>query len=285
MAVPEVIEWERVEGFYYSTGRRSPAHHDVHLDDFLKSLNDAAVITTETLRHRHIRCNDNDGMTLKEWSVYRCLYGEIDHNSDSYLLSGGKWYRVTRDFVSEVNRAYQQIPMYSEALPEYNDDSETSYNKRVAESDPGRFALMDRKIVSYGGSKSGLEFCDLYTRQGDLIHVKRYGSSSVLSHLFSQGLISGELFQTEPGFRQKVNKALPVDFRMPETDIRPAQGQYQVVFAVVSDVPGDLTLPFFSRLNMKHAARRLGGYGFRVARAKISVNEERSKTKKFKMVR
>jgi uncharacterized protein (TIGR04141 family) len=170
-------------------------------------------------------------------------------------------------------------------LPEYDDDSETSYNKRVAESDPGRFALMDHKPVSYGGSKGGLEFCDLYTRQGDLIHVKRYGNSSVLSHLFSQGLVSGELFQTEPAFRKEVNRVLPADYRLPDPNRRPAQDQYQAVFAVVSDVPGDLTLPFFSRLNMKHAARRLGGYGFRVARAKIPVNEDRAKTIKYNPVK
>ena len=178
---------------------------------------------------------------------------------------------MTRDFVAEVNSAYHRIPTYSGALPEYNDDSETSYNKRVAESDPDQFALMDCKTVSYGGSRGGIEFCDLYTRQGDLIHVKRYGNSSVLSHLFSQGLISGELCQTVPGFRQSVNKELPVDFRLPDPNIRPTQGQYQIVFAVVSDVPGDLTLPFFSRLNMKHAVRRLGGYGFKCRKGQLLV--------------
>jgi uncharacterized protein (TIGR04141 family) len=282
MAVPEVIPWERVEGFYYGTGRYSPGHQDIHLDDFLKSLDDANVILIETLKNRHVRCSDDDGVCIAEWTAYRCLYGEIDYDADSYLLSGGKWYRVTRDFVTEVNRSYRQIPMYSETLPEYNDDSETIYNKRVAESDPGRFALMDCKAVSYGGSKGGIEFCDLYTRQGDLIHVKRYGSSSALSHLFSQGLVSGELFQTEPVFRQRVNEKLPQNFQLHDPKQRPAQSQYQVVFAVVSDDPGDLTLPFFSRLNLKHAARRLGGYGFRVARAKIQINEYRAKTKKYK---
>ena len=47
---------------------------------------------------------------------------------------------------------------------------------------------------------------------------------------------------------------------------RPKQGEYRVVFAVISDRPGPLVLPFFSRLNLKHAVRRLDGYGFRVAK-------------------
>jgi hypothetical protein len=44
-----------------------------------------------------------------------------------------------------------------------------------------------------------------------------------------------------------------------------------VVFAVISDEAGELTLPFFSRVNLKHAATRLQAYGYRTALAKIGV--------------
>src|SRR2546425_6910223 len=33
---------------------------------------------------------------------------------------------------------------------------------------------------------SRVEFCDLYTDSQDIIHIKRYGGSSVLSHLFAR---------------------------------------------------------------------------------------------------
>jgi uncharacterized protein (TIGR04141 family) len=107
----------------------------------------------------------------------------------------------------------------------------------------------------------------------DIVHVKRYGAASVLSHLFSQGLISGELFQTDVEFRRLVNAELPEDHRFHDINPRPPTDEYQVVFAVISDVPGDLSLPFFSRLNLKHAVRRLTGYGYRVSIAKIPVDD------------
>ena len=102
-----------------------------------------------------------------------------------------------------------------------------------------------------------------------------------MSHLFAQGLISGELFLTDLDFRKKVNKELPSNFQLQDATKRPGQGEYRVVFAVISDVPGELVLPFFSRLNLKHAARRLEAYGYRVERAKVEVDEILSKLKKF----
>ena len=55
-----------------------------------------------------------------------------------------------------------------------------------------------------------------------------------------------------------------------------------MVFAVISDRPGPLVLPFFSRLNLRHAVRRLDGYGFRVAKAKILVTETRAKLQRIR---
>ncbi len=117
MAVPEVIEWEHVSGFRYGSGRHCPEYHDIHLDQFLKSLSDPDEITKDVLVHRSVLCIDNEGLPFEKWPVYRCLYGEIDHDGNSYVLSGGKWYRVANDFVAEVNEAYLRIPTYSVHCP------------------------------------------------------------------------------------------------------------------------------------------------------------------------
>jgi uncharacterized protein (TIGR04141 family) len=115
----------------------------------------------------------------------------------------------------------------------------------------------------------------------DIIHIKRYSSSSLLSHLFAQGLISGELFYVDPEFREKVNAALPEEYRSEDVNRRPDQNEYQVVFAIISNAAGDLMLPFFSRLNIKNAAKRLVGYGYRVAIAKIDVDQRFSLTSRY----
>jgi uncharacterized protein (TIGR04141 family) len=281
MAVPEILSWEKVGGFRFCLRSSCPEHYDLHLAAFLEDIGGPDEVSKAALVTKAVHCRDPDGGPFETWPVRRCLYAELDIDKDSYVLSGGKWYRVTRDFVKDVNDAYARIPSGRNRLPEYNDGSETAYNLRVATGD-GRYALMDQKDVQYGGGHSSVEFCDLFTQERDIIHVKRYGSSAVLSHLFSQGLVSGELFQTDGEFRRQVNRKLPRTHRLADFVRRPRRGEFRVVFAVISDTDGDLTLPFFSRLNIKHAARRLEGYGYNVAKLKVPVAAGRRKLKKFR---
>lgn len=280
MAVPDVLDWERVDGFRWA-GRQEPLHHDVNLQGFLSSLPNTQSLTAKSLRQRKISCIDHDGIAFAGWQAYRCVHAQLDRGGNSYLLSDGKWYRLTRDFVDEVNEAYRRLPRYTHELPAFADESETLYNKRVAETEPARYALMDAKEIPYGGGHGRVEFCDLFIDRKDILHVKRYGASSVLSHLFSQGLVSGELFQMDAGFRQKVNALLPVRHRIQDAKRRPNLNEYHVVYGVISDAPGDLTLPFFSRLNLKHAARRLAGYGYHISLAKIDVQDTYAKLKRY----
>ena len=267
MAVPEIVDWANIDGFRFGMSKRHPKYNDIHLVDLLRELRDPDEVTISQLRQRRVLCIGDDDRLIHQWPVYKCIYCELDVDKESYLLSGGKWYRVTKDFVAEVNAAFASIPRYPVEFPEYDDASEGDYNARVADAEPGRFALMDKKLVTYGTGK--FEFCDLYTRDKDIVHVKRYGGSSVLSHLFAQGTNSGELFQTQADFRASVNNLLPKAHQFADAGKRPAYNEYQVVFAVVSDSEGaDLTIPFFSRLNLRSAFRRLSGYGYRVAVAK-----------------
>jgi uncharacterized protein (TIGR04141 family) len=90
MAVPEIVPWERVGGFRFGLGRRWPEYHDIHLPEFIKTL-DPASITKDILTHRQIHCIDQDGLEIFKWPAYHCIYGEIDHAGNTFLLSGGKW--------------------------------------------------------------------------------------------------------------------------------------------------------------------------------------------------
>jgi len=140
----------------------------------------------------------------------------------------------------------------------------------------------EKKTIQYGGGYNKIEACDLFSKSGSFIHVKRYGGSSSLSHLFAQGLVSGELFQTDAYFREKVNGLLPDTHKLANITAHPTPGQYQIVFAIISDSEGDeLELPFFSRLNLRHAVRRLTGYGYKVSIAKIKVSREVKVTKRY----
>ena len=288
LAVPDIIEWAEVDGFRYGLKSRNAKYHDLHLSDFVDEIREArgedfspSNINLNLLKHRDVLCIGDDDQTIRRWSLYACLYCELDYEGHTYLLSGGKWYRLDRDFVTEVNRYFDQLPRFDVALPEYNDDSEETYNARVCDRSTN-FALMDQKLITYGGPRSGIEFCDIFTRSKDIIHVKRYGQSKVFSHFFSQGTVSGELFHTQADFRRTVDAKLPPTHKIPDPRKVPDRDEYRVIFAIVSDTEGSaLTIPFFSRLNLRAACNRLVGYGYRVALCKIPVNEMRRKTKRY----
>lgn len=59
---------------------------------------------------------------------------------------------------------------------------------------------MDAKVIYYGGGYSSIEVCDVLSKNGELIHVKRHNGSATLSHLFNQGLVSGELIREDRSF-------------------------------------------------------------------------------------
>jgi uncharacterized protein (TIGR04141 family) len=140
---------------------------------------------------------------------------------------------------------------------------------------------MDRKNIPIGGGYSKVEFCDVFTNEKDIIHIKRYGGSSVLSHLFSQATVAGELFVSDERFRARVNNLLPESHQLADSRDRPRDQEYRVVFAIVSQSPRPLGIPFFSRVSARHAAQRLAAYGYRVALAKISVSETARKLEKY----
>jgi uncharacterized protein (TIGR04141 family) len=277
LAVPEILDWTDVGGFRYSRTSGDGLHLDLHARDFLATLRDPTALTTDCLRTERVRCfSASTDMPRETWTVYQCVYCEIDEGGEMYLLSAGRWYRVAKSFVSDVNAAIGRLALVDEPLPAYEagDRTEGDYNRRIAAGDPAHYALMDAKMIEYGGGKSTIEFCDLFTKDRRMIHVKRYSGSSTLSHLFAQGELSGNLFVAEKTFREKVIAKLPASHRDLVPTKRPAPDTFEVMFCVVSrsKKPIAEALPFFSRLNLRNRARVLANYGYRVSLAKIQAS-------------
>jgi uncharacterized protein (TIGR04141 family) len=149
---------------------------------------------------------------------------------------------------------------------------EPDYNEFVVTKHPDKFCLMDRKLIEIGSGRNPVEFCDLFSKTKQLIHVKKYGGSSVLSHLFQQGVVSGELFLSEGSFRTDVNKLLRDEFKLDNLASHQNAADYEICYAVMSDVPGFLHIPFFSKVVLKNAVKRLTTYGYRVTKKKIESN-------------
>lgn len=281
LSIPGIINWDSVVGFMYSGGRRV-VHPDINLQGFLETVKGKAV-TVELLHQRTVACADADHQELfKRWSIHKCLYAEIDQGDQKFILNDGKWFRVATDFVERTLTDFERVQLSSLKLPIYRGKGEGAYNASVVAAEPARYALLDdKKKVMHGGGHGQVEICDLFSIDRHLVHVKIYGKSSILSHLFAQGFVSGQLIQIDSEFRKKVKMQLNAPFsELIEVERKPLQDEFTVVFAVISDASGDRPhLPFFSRVNLNNTVKVLKGFGFKVELLKIDVDESYSKTK------
>lgn len=277
LAVPDIIDWSQVSGFRYSNANRQPEHFDLDLSRFLETIPVPSALTEDKLKNRDILCMDPADQVIGKWTVFNCLYCELDHKGHSYILNAGKWYELDRDFVRLVNTSFAKIPKYLGSFTVYDDDTEGEYNKRLVDENNSEYCLMDRNLTYLGGA---MEFCDVFSRSKELIHIKRYSGSATLSHLFYQGMASAEFFQMDPDYRKLVLSKLPKQFQIFTADARPGSEEYHVVFGIITSSKKQLTMPFFSRVGIRHAVRRLQVFRYRVSLARIDVADERSKRKK-----
>jgi len=270
LAVPHIIDWVRVGGFKYSRSVKADLYDDVHFDKFIKCLRNNNDVRIKTLKNRKIFCiSAISDQVIWSWPVYKCVYCEIEHDGDQFLLSEGKWYRIEGNFVKKINHEFHKIPFSKLSLPEYTGGSELEYNRTVYHGNRDKFHLMDGDVIEYGGGHSKIEFCDLYTIDKEIVHIKKYGSSSVFSHLFNQALVSADLTYLDVEFRKLVNNKLPKKFRFSNVNDRLKTSNYEVILAVISHSDKKFTLPFFSKISLTHVARRIMGYGYKVSLLKI----------------
>jgi len=270
LAVPHIIDWVSIAGFRYTDSLNAILHDDIHFNEFIGYLRNPKDVKLKTLKNRRVYCiSALTDHVMWSWPIYKCVYCELEQNGEQYLLSEGRWYRIESDFVKKINREIERIPFSDLILPEYSGGSEVDYNRNVWLSDRKKYHLMDKDTIVYGGGHSKIEFCDLYSIDKKIIHVKKYGGSSVFSHLFNQALVSADLVYFDVEFRKLVNKKLPPQFEIHSDNERLKATEYEVILAIISQSDKKLKLPFFSRISLSHTMRRIRGYGFQVSLLKI----------------
>jgi uncharacterized protein (TIGR04141 family) len=271
LCLPEIMDWEGLGGFKYRNAKKAQLHQDIHAQTFLDEVDDPADLDEYMLKYRYQVCAlaiENEAV-VRHWPVYNCLYCEVDSGPDTYLLNNGRWFRIATGFITRINEAIEKIPAPAFDLPSYTDGSEGAYSKRVSECDESHFALMDRRLVGSISLPNPIEFCDLYSNEKHIVHLKRYSGSSTLSHLFAQAVVSAKVFLNETDFRQELNNLLPDVYRLDSPTSKPNASEFEIVFGIISKSKNKLVLPFFSRVNLKNAFSNLSGMGFRVSICKI----------------
>lgn len=264
ISIPEILDWNRTDLFKIENGS---LYDDLDILKLKSEINNPVSI--ENLKSKKLSAVDEHGTKFKSWSLYKCIYTDILNEGKQYLFNEGKWYEVAVDFVQEINDFYNKSTVSAIKLPEYSKREEKDYNQLIEDSNDSEFFLMDMKTISIGGTP--IEFCDIYSKHKQFIHVKKYSSSAVLSHLFFQGLVSAESF-FDKQFRVDVNSKLERGFSVEEEDNIKAS-DYEVVYVIAregAELNKRPDMPFFSKVAFRNAAKRLKRYGYNVSITGVS---------------
>lgn len=285
LAMPESVDWADIDGFRIAP-TRDHIYEDLDIDAYLDRLRDKrSDITLDLLKRRHVSVRySRSGSFDKRWNVYQCIVSEQRTDGGLHVLMEGRWFSVSSTLVEEVDRFAAHLSETQVALPPaHYGEIEADYNVRLASAFPESLIKLDARIKRPGGARSGIEFCDVFSDQGELIHVKRKSRSATLSHLFAQGAVSASTFVNDGTFRSQIRELIEKNASSHSPgkwlDLVPGEGQavdrskYSVTFAVIANSrhEGRDWLPFFSKLNLLQQGRQLMSMGFRVAVARVPV--------------
>lgn len=282
LAQPQILDDEQVSHFELSARYKVAELDEVTLTGVYSFLDEFYEGDDPLADAKIVPVTDAGQPAGQRRPLHDWIVCELEQSGKTYVLSLGEWYEVDRDFVSVVNSAIRDIPDLTDALAfdEWNPkEKEGEYNERVAKKRD--WVLLDKDNYYIGGPSQKIEICDLLTKDLHLICVKQQTSSATLSHLFSQGSVSAELYRGEAAYKERVYR--DAENHWGGEIKEPADGP-TVVYAIANDREGDLgdNLFFFSKVSLLFNARIVQRLGLRVALARIPMPEGSLRRKKRK---
>ena len=129
--------------------------------------------------------------------------------------------------------------------------------------------LDKRKINPSNTSYANIEPCDFFVPPKSFFHLKDGTSSACISHLWNQGLVSGECFLKDENFRCSLRNMLndSLKSKVPaRKDTKPVANEYKIIFGIMREPSknGNINIPFFSKVSFRAVFQRLTELGFQV---------------------
>lgn len=216
-----------------------------------------------TARESPVHLFDTSGDNIERKTVYDCLGYELTHDDRQYVLSSGRWFAATDDFMSTVNKSISALQDSPSPLPAWDGkQSEGEYNAQCCAA--GELLHFDAKLIPFGGGQSKFEFCDfMHPKEKILFFAKIPTRSSDCSHLVEQVRRTVELlFGLDGAFRRKLKKVLETHYyHSPRAwlDQRPRPGEWKL--CLVSLGREKKKLPFFAKCGIRRLVKTLEQIG------------------------
>lgn len=276
LAPVEIVDWANIDAFSYTRERSAVSYPELNLYDYLQIVQwNRISLTVEILKRHRVRVRNNGSADWRDiWSIYDCLVWDTTFQNRRHVLFDGRWFSIESNFADEIDSFVTNLHSTSIAFPNAQDGQrEGVYNTAMVDATPNTYALLDLEPFTPTGAVTPIEFCDILSSDRKIIHVKKRSSSATLSHLFSQGSVSAELFLQDPDLREQVHQKLIFLGKTAHAQLithtpPPIAAHFEVVYAIIArtDQHGlSRRLPFFSAVNLTHHARRMQNLGFHVS--------------------
>jgi uncharacterized protein (TIGR04141 family) len=237
------------------------------------------------LKRIKVQTLDADGRALsREIAGDKWITAEIDLDDQRYVFHQGRWFNIGgayRDMLRDKMRRIfavksdLSLPAWTKEVKKNGEIGravEKVYNEHAATVNDSLICL-DRKLLQTEQHPRGIESCDLFGANGELIHVKRLDDSVSASHLFNQALVSAEALRSQSDAKDRLRERIAQQSngaRDLPADYRPRK----VILAFGGREATPEALFTFSQVTLHRCAKRLGEMDIDLEIAQIADSDE-----------
>lgn len=279
MAPPEIVNYTEGTALHYNGfGSHGTEFQSLSITDYVNELKRRKFKgkIAEIKKSHRVFAMSKGGKFTERWKIYDCFVFEtkltIDKEKGFYVLFAGDWFKVEKKFKARIDKAFDDLSKLNLVGTTKCKNEE----ELIDDLDKNRADLLklDRVMVRpEGEGRLSIEACDFFSTKRCFIHLKDGGSSGAISHLWSQGVVSAEMFVGDKAFRKdlraKVKKRGPgFESELPKANIIPDRQTYTIVYGIMrrpNKKSGKMDLPFFSKVSLQAATTRLATLGLPVA--------------------
>ena len=285
IAFPDQIEYEKCS--YYEIkglGRREKVG-DITSNEIYGYLDDNEVDFAKIKNGIKITgFDESSNPCTRQESLYSFLTFEKEQDDKRYVLCNGRWYYIKADYVHQIEDEIEEIiatceaPLLKSWPKNVNSKEKECYTEgfynMLYENEP-EYLYLDKNLFNFGRGfgHSSSEIADIFHRSTNkLIFVKKLNGSSTLSHLFSQGSVSADLFRDfrryQDTFLDRARNRWPGD-----TFDHDMLKSLVFVYAIGTAKDVDLmdALPVFSKINLLKHAKIISKLNYKVELARIKM--------------
>ena len=264
LAIPEIVDYTTNYKFKYrGASRMSEEYDDVFIGNYRNYLTERGVeVNDVSLFNKHtLNVFDENGQLLRSYSIYKSLLFDCTLNGKTYRLCEGSWYEISSDFMAKLKAELDPVFIdHHDVLCECNKKLEGDYNIEASNLASAELEVccLDKTSIAPQGQKD-VEPCDLIALNGEnaeLMHNKISTRSSMLSHLFNQGVNSVILLMQNNESKVKLNDLVESE----NLRERINRDNFHVTYGIISNKRRDMksdALPIFSRISLLRCVRNL----------------------------